>query len=272
MLWGGLCRHAALAGCCTHVVAPGLPVLGWSTAPSDADMHLPPSLLNLHHIQVTAIHAGTRNLLRIRMPGKAPPPQQRPAAGDAAAAAAPTRSGAAGGARSDTAANGGGTGCALDFLAGLADDMRTPREYPAAQQQQQPAAGPVTAPGGGVALLSRALVRDAAGAVAGASCKFILEPGASVPGICRKLSAWGLQHRKASIEDFEAVPAEQVGQAGEVQRTRGGCRGWDGVWWGVLRRRHTGGPGGSWLRDVGLLLGAIQPQDSGDLLLGIVLV
>eukprot|EP00887_Chlorella_sp_A99_P008157 scaffold12.g8157.t1 len=156
--------------------------------------------------QVTAIHAGSRNLLRIRMPGKGGAPGGGAASGGASAGG------------SEPGAGEGGGGGALEFLAGLADGMQTPRDgagaavppgarAPAGGEQQAAAAA---AGSGVVALLSRALVRDGDGAVTGANCKLSMGAGASVPAICRKLSAWGLQHHEASIEDFEVLPAEQV--------------------------------------------------------------
>lgn len=140
--------------------------------------------------EITAIHVGDRNLLKIRVPGKR-------------------------------------TAIAAQHPANCTQE----------QQQQHCSSS--------VVLLSRALVRDNRGEVQGAHCRFLLEPGANVPSICRKISAWcggevelcalpcvrslwlptssphctlplcvpphrSLSHKEAQIEDFEAVPAEQV--------------------------------------------------------------
>lgn len=136
---------------------------------------------------VVASGVGGRNVLKIRMPPKSP------------------RFGAGGGGVGSARAAGAAAaaGDVLDMLARAADGMgSTPRA--------------ATANGGGgpaakqpMALLSKSLIRDGAGAVQGARLTLRWEPGSrAAPDVSRRLSEYGLRHHEAAGEN-DTPPSPQ---------------------------------------------------------------
>lgn len=150
-----------------------------------------PAALGLPSVVATGV--GGRNVLRIRMPPRAPPGGLSTAVGGSGAMAADC----------------------LAMLAGVADEVRTP----AAATPNGAAAAAVamlppplvTHP---VTLLSKSLLRGADGRVEGAKCQLVWDPAARTAAqVCSRISDFGLRHTqegKIVVDEFSAVPAEHT--------------------------------------------------------------